>query len=133
MFETAGDVDGDGYMDVLSFIGSMVGVPELERVYFGAPTACGDTGCRASSALSIPGHDRTVGGLRALIAPAGDIDGDGGDDFIAATPANGTVSILPHRRRAPASAPVRVPDLDRHGRSFGTSLAGLFGTAAANL
>jgi len=133
VFETAGDVDGDGYWDVLSFIGSVVGVPELERVYFGAPTACGDTGCRAFSALSIPGHDRSAGGLRALIAPAGDIDGDGGDDLIAATPASGTVSIF--RTGDARRLPLRFafPTLTGAAGAFGKSLAGVFGTAAANL
>ena len=40
VFATAGDLDADGYADTVSSIGHP-GATERERIYFGAPTACG--------------------------------------------------------------------------------------------
>jgi hypothetical protein len=133
ILETAGDIDADGYTDVVSFISPFVGVPELERVYFGAPTSCGTNGCRAFSALFIPGHDRMGGTLKAIIAPAGDLNGDGGDDLVVATPENG--SVLIYRTGDARELPLNFafPTLTGTAGSFGSSLAGLFGTAPASL
>ena len=132
VFETAGDLDADGYADVVSSI-NHPGATERERLYFGAPTACGDTNCRAFSPLIIPGHDVNGGNLRAIIAAAGDVNGDGGDDIVVATPENGTVYLYlgGGARELPRSFAVRT--FNGVANSFGSSLAGLFGTAPASL
>ncbi len=131
MFATAGDLDGDGFSDALAFIAPIVGVGERERVYFGAPTACGDTDCRPFSRLIIPGHDQPpASNLRTIIAAAGDINGDGGDDLVVATPETGTVYVK-------FAGAARVQRLDfnfafptlKGDPGFGSSLAALFGTA----
>jgi hypothetical protein len=133
VLEAAGDVDADGYSDVVSFIGPFLNVPELERVYFGAPTSCGTNGCRAFSALSIPGHDRLGGNLGAIIAPSGDLNGDNGDDLVVSTPENGSVFV--YRTGDARQLPLNFafPTLTGAQGSFGSSLAGLFGTALPSL
>ena len=92
---------------VSSIIAPSRACPERERVYFGAPTGCGTNGCRAFSPLFIPGLDFTpASNLRAIIAAAGDINGDGGDDLVVLTPENGDRLHLPGGRRARAAAGV---------------------------
>jgi hypothetical protein len=126
VFETAGDVDGDGYADVISSLSQIEGFPERERVYFGAPTACGSTGCRPFSSLFIPGHDFSPGSQSAIIAAGGDINGDGGDDLVALTPESGNVYVFfaGAAREQPLSSPLLVGASGANG-----SLAALFGTA----
>jgi hypothetical protein len=127
MLGTAGDLDGDGYADVVATIGSFVGVPERERVYFGAPTGCGSTDCRAFTPLFIAGHDQTpTGTMSAIIAPAADLNGDGGDDLIVLTPEDGAVWIYfgGGARQQPLANPLRLSITALNG-----SLAGVFGTA----
>ena len=104
-------------------------MPERERVYFGAPTACGTTYCRAFAPIVIAGHDQSGGSLRAIIAAAGDVNGDGGDDLVVATPDNGRVYLYLARARATCRwRPVPV----HASPGFGSSLAALFGTAPAS-
>ena len=123
----AGDVDGDGHADVVSSIISPVNVPdERERIYFGAPSGCFAPLCRSFAALFIAGHDRTGGNLRAIIAAAGDVNGDGGDDLVVATPENAMVYLhVAGARDVPFNSP--LPFTGDPG--FGSSLAALFGTA----
>ena len=109
VFATAGDIDGDGYVDTVSSLDPIEGFPERERVYFGAPTGCAINGCREFSRLFITGHDNAGGDLRAIIAAAGDIDGDGGDDLVVATPENRTVYIYLAGGARGVAAPDRVP------------------------
>jgi hypothetical protein len=126
VFATAGDIDRDGYWDTVSSLSSMEGFPERARVYFGAPTACGSNGCRASSALFIPGFDFTPESTSAIIAAAGDINGDGGDDLVVLTPENGSVFIYlaGGARELPLASFAQV-----NATAVGGSLAALFGTA----
>jgi hypothetical protein len=121
VFAAAGDLDGDGYADTVSSLSSVEGFPENERVYFGTPTACGSTGCRAFSSLFIPGFAPGT-----ITAGAGDINGDGGDDLVVLTP-NGAVNIYlaGGAREQPLASPVLV-----NVTATGGSLAALFGTAS---
>jgi hypothetical protein len=126
VFAAAGDVDGDGHGDVVSIIGQPETVPERERVYFGAPTGCGSNLCRPLSPLFIAGHDRTGGNLRAIIAAGGDVNGDGGDDLVVATPENSLVYLhVAGARDLPFNLPIQFTGEP----GFGSSLAALFGTA----
>ena len=135
VIESAGDVDGDGYADVVSSIGHP-GQTERERVYFGQSTACGSTNCRTFSPLIVAGRDVSGGNLRAIIAAAGDVNGDGGDDIVVATPENGRVYVYlgGGARELPLAFPERTyTDAPNSTAVFGSSLAGLFGTAPSGL
>jgi len=127
---SAGDIDADGYADVVSSIGHP-GQTDRERVYFGAPTACGATECRPFASLVVPGRDVTGGNLRAIFAAAGDINGDGGDDIVVATPENGTVYV--YLAGGARELPLKFAFPTFTGAGFGASLAALFGTAPAGL
>ena len=136
VFAAAGDVDGDGHADVVSGLGAGAGVLERERVYFGAATGCVAAGCREFSRLFITGHDNAGGDLRAIIAAAGDIDGDGGDDLVVATPDNRRVYIYLAGGARGAALQILEPlrfTFTSDTVGFGSSLAGLFGTAPASL
>jgi hypothetical protein len=135
VFAAAGDVDGDGHADVVSRLKAGSGFAERERVYFGAPTGCATAGCREFSRLFITGHDNAGGDLRAIIAAAGDIDGDGGDDLVVATPDNRRVHI--YLAGGARGVPLQILEPQRFTftsdtSGFGSSLAGLFGTAPAS-
>jgi len=126
VFATAGDVDGDGYADVVSSLSQIEGFTERERVYFGMPTGCGSTGCRAFAPLFVPGHDYSPNSQSAIIAAAGDINGDGGDDLVVLTPESGNVYlyVAGDARERPLATPALVNTSAIRG-----SLAALFGTA----
>jgi hypothetical protein len=131
VFAAAGDVDGDGHADVVSRLDAGAGFVERERVYFGAQTACLTNGCREFSRLFITGHDNTGGNLRAIIAAAGDIDGDGGDDLVVATPENqrAYIYLAGGARREPLQIVSPQQFTFTGDPGFGSSLAALFGTA----
>ena len=89
-FETAGDLDGDGYSDVIFWIGSFTGIPEHERAYFGGP----GSSSTSFSTITIPGHGNSPGSQTAFIAAVGDVNGDGIDDLVATTPDSGMVYVF---------------------------------------
>ena len=130
MLGAAGDIDGDGYGDVIASVSEPVGVPELERVYFGGPGSCGATDCRRSSPITIPQHNRTGGNSLAIIAAAGDVDGDGTDDLVVAAPDDITVYLFLGTADGLSRFPLRTWTAPGN---FATSVAGLFGTARPTL
>jgi hypothetical protein len=129
VFAAAGDLDADGYSDVTTAITPLLGAPERERIYFGAPTSCGSTGCRPFSPLIIPGHDQAGNNLSVLIVAAGDVNGDGGDDLVVATPDSGTVALYLGADARELPLNFAFPIWTGAAGSFGSSVTGLFGTA----
>jgi len=126
---SAGDIDGDGYSDVISSLSAIENFGDRQRVYFGAPGSCGSTGCRRHLAVPIPGHDFEGGDLTAFLAGVGDVTGDGIDDLVASTPDNGTVYIFRSEGGPPDGSGVAFafPTLT-FATGFGTSFATLFGS-----
>jgi hypothetical protein len=128
---TAGDLDGDGYSDVISSLSSIENFGDRQRIYFGAPGSCGSTGCRRFRTVPIPGHDFMGGNLTAFLGGVGDVNGDGLDDMVASTPdtgnayfywtVNGTVT---HDTNEVAFA----SQTWSFAPGFGTSFAALFGS-----
>jgi hypothetical protein len=127
IYATAGDVDADGYFDQISEVIEFLGVPERNRVYFGAAGTCQRADCRRFTPLLIPGHDNQGGHLIAIIAAVGDVNGDGVDDLIATTPETGNAYL--YLGRDNLSAPVDVGTALNGPVGFGSSVPTLFGTA----
>lgn len=125
-FGAAGDLDGDGFTDAFAALTPIEGFPERERVYFGDPGSCGDTGCRPHVALVIPGHDFSTASQPAIIAATGDLNGDGLDDVVATTPETGLGYVFLSQGRSLGSHPAIIG----HGTgAFGASVTCLLGTA----
>jgi hypothetical protein len=106
----AGDVDGDGFGDVV------VGAPDadLARVYYGSTSGLG---ARAPTEL--------VGAVSSFgrdVAAAGDVDGDGYGDVIVGAPAAGRAYVF--RGAAGGLATTATWMLRGTSDSFGTAVAG---------
>ena len=130
VFESAGDVDGDGYADVVSSIDTIPASPSASGSTSAQPTACGTNNCRAFSPLVVAGRD--VSGRQ----PARDHRrgrrhqrrrrrrhrrGHAGERAVYVYLAGGA-------RELPLSFPVRPSPAPE----FGSGLAALFGTAPAS-
>lgn len=124
---TAGDVDGDGYSDIISSLSSVERLTDRQRVYFGAPGSCGTNGCRRFLSIPIPGHDFMGGDLTAFLGGVGDATGDGIDDLVASTPDNGTAYFLGSGSAGANNVPFASPTWT-FATGFGTSFAALFGS-----
>ncbi len=74
----AGDVNGDGQVDVL--IGAPYGVSGPGVTYLVSGPITGTTGLSAASARFVGAHEREWAGIS--VAGAGDVDGDGYDDVL---------------------------------------------------
>ena len=103
---SAGDVNGDGFLDVI------VGSPtwsngEFEegrtRIYLGSAT-----GPSQVAALFIPG-DEDGARLGATVAGVGDVDGDGLDDFFVAAPESSSAGAGSGRAHVFLGSATRLP------------------------
>jgi hypothetical protein len=124
---TAGDIDGDGYSDVISSLSSREQLTDRQRVYFGAPGSCGSTGCRPFRSVPIPGHDFAGGNLTAFLGGVGDVNGDGLDDMVASTPDTGTAYFYGSVEGGTGDVAFAFPTWT-FAPGFGTSFAALFGS-----
>ena len=124
---TAGDVDGDGYSDIISSLSSVERLTDRQRVYFGAAGACGENGCRRFLSIPIPGHDFAGGDLTAFLGGVGDVTGDGIDDLVASTPDNGTAYFFLSGNSSTNNVAFASP-IWTFATGFGTSFATLFGS-----
>lgn len=131
MLGTAGDLDGDGYSDVIASLSSIENFTDRQRVYFGAPGSCGSTGCRPFRSVPIPGHDFAGGNLTAFLGGVGDVNGDGLDDMVASTPDSGNAYFY---GSVTGTATPGVDDVAfafptwTLATGFGSSFAALFGS-----
>jgi hypothetical protein len=118
-----GDVNGDGFSDALCMVSSLVGVPEAERVYFGATTPCLSNSCPTFVSLFVPG-DLNDGSPRFATGAKGigDVNGDGFSDFVYFSPGMGKVFLFLGGAAGPPSNPSRTITAEQ---GFGFSVAGM--------
>lgn len=119
----AGDVNGDGYADVIIGAPGVDGATGRAYVYLG-----GASGLQSSSAL-LPGPDDPPGSF-GVVAGAGDVNGDGYADVIVGGPGSGVAHgrayvYLGGAITGVASTPaVTLTGSDADADQFGTSAAG---------
>jgi hypothetical protein len=106
---SAGDVDGDGYGDLIAFIGANV------YVYLGGPTGI----VSAPVLLSAPGP------VGVAVASAGDVNGDGYGDVVVGGWTNGEAYLYFGGPTGPATSPsVVLTGLPVTGTVYSSSVAG---------
>ena len=84
----AGDVNGDGYSDVI--VGTLGGGGESAYIYFGSKTGIADAALPSVTLTGSYGN-QTRGSFGASVSSAGDVNGDGFSDVLVGAPsANGS-------------------------------------------
>jgi hypothetical protein len=119
----AGDVNGDGFADVIAgSIGAASGVGSA-YLYLGS-----STGLATAPATTLPGLDGANGYFGRSVACAGDVDGDGYADVVVGSQsgatANGHAYVYLGSASGLASAPVATLGGPGGGDHFGGSVAG---------
>ena len=122
-YQGVGDVNGDGFSDVLNMVSSIVGVREAERVYFGGVNPCTSNACPTFVPLFVPG-DLNDGSPRFATGAKGigDVNGDGFFDFVYFSPGMGSVFVFLGSAAGPPSNPSRTITAEQ---GFGFSVAGM--------
>ena len=128
-FAAAGDVDGDGFADVLGACGSTSSArpnPALVRVYHGSPD-----GLVRPEDLDLTA-ERSIVGADVRVASLGDVDGDGYGDVVAAWHgASVTPAVVMLWRGSPRG--MRGPEALERPTSDASQTADLFGWIAGTV
>lgn len=131
----AGDINGDGYADFLISAQPTTPAPGIAYLYLGSATVGAAAWNQASSAVRVDLTSPLGGDFGSSMASAGDVNGDGYQDFLIGAPDSGTSGGAAHLYLGSAAAsatdwnggsPARRIDLtapDGDGAHFGSSMA----------
>lgn len=121
----AGDVNGDGYSDVMFGIGELTGSKTSVYVYYGSPG-----GLQASPSWTVQG-DQAGSNFGFALASAGDVNGDGYDDVIIGAPGydngqrdEGRAYMYHGAAAGLATIPTWIAELDLTDAEYGAAVAG---------
>ena len=121
----AGDVNGDGYSDVMFGIGELIGSKTSVYVYYGSPG-----GLQTSPSWTVQG-DQAGSNFGFALASAGDVNGDGYDDVIIGAPGydngqrdEGRAYVYHGSAAGLAAAPAWTAEIDLADANFGAAVAG---------
>ena len=126
---SAGDVNGDGFADVL--VGSQLWDSAAGSDAGRADLFLGADGCLTSSAAWELEGDQIGASLGAAVASAGDVDGDGYDDFLVGVPGfdapssgnDGQVLVFAGSATGPETTPTWTLDAGQGNSGMGWSVA----------
>ena len=118
----AGDVNGDGYPDLVIGLGEVkcaISTNGVVYVYYGGPSGLSEP----NSTLICPGS--YLGNFGASVCTAGDVDGDGYTDIVVGAPhaaLGGEVYLYRGGPGGIAAVPATVLDADQSGAQLGASV-----------